>query len=211
MKVRAFPTRKSGRSSESTRIRLLEATLDALSELGYSKTTTVEITKRSGVSRGGMLHHFPTSAHLVAAAITHAARSHEEKLNERVGRRGESESLGRLSAFIDAAWEVYRGPDYYAFLELWVAARTDENLRSSLLQVEPTLAASMRSIGREAMGTEDRDALLIFELTMALMRGLAVTTILGDESRASELLRRWMEIIGAHLHDQEAADGRGAS
>src|SRR6185503_20711778 len=48
---------------------LLDATLDALVELGYGATTTLEVERRAGVSRGARIHHFPTKALLLASAV----------------------------------------------------------------------------------------------------------------------------------------------
>src|SRR5712664_3809714 len=57
--------------SAATRGRLLDATLECLSELGYARTTTTEIAERGGVSRGAQLHHFPTKSELVTEAMGH--------------------------------------------------------------------------------------------------------------------------------------------
>ena len=47
--------------SENTRAAILEATLVCFYDLGYGATTTEKVAKRAGVSRGAMLHHFPSS------------------------------------------------------------------------------------------------------------------------------------------------------
>jgi len=59
--------------SARTRGKVLDATIDCLLELGYANTTTTLISERAGVSRGAQLHHFPTKAELVAAAVEHLA------------------------------------------------------------------------------------------------------------------------------------------
>lgn len=45
--------------SERTKVALRQAAIDSLCELGYAKTTSVEIARRSGVTRGALHHHFP--------------------------------------------------------------------------------------------------------------------------------------------------------
>lgn len=45
--------------SERTKTALREAAVDSLIELGYSKTTGVEIARRAGVTRGALHYHFP--------------------------------------------------------------------------------------------------------------------------------------------------------
>ncbi|MGH9097700.1 MAG: TetR/AcrR family transcriptional regulator, partial [Acidimicrobiales bacterium] len=44
----------------ATRAALLNSAFECLVDLGFSATTTTEIAKRAGVSRGAQLHHFPT-------------------------------------------------------------------------------------------------------------------------------------------------------
>jgi AcrR family transcriptional regulator len=53
--------------SAATRAKLLKATIDCLYEVGYHQTSTVLVTERAKVSRGSMLHHFPTKADLMMA------------------------------------------------------------------------------------------------------------------------------------------------
>ena len=59
---------------ERTRVmrqRLLDATVECLVERGWSGTSTTLVSQRAGVSRGAQLHHFPTKAALVLAAVEH--------------------------------------------------------------------------------------------------------------------------------------------
>ena len=57
--------------SAATRTRLLEATIESLVDHGTQGSTTAGICKRAGVSKGAMLHHYPTKASLFAGAIEH--------------------------------------------------------------------------------------------------------------------------------------------
>src|SRR3712207_8939771 len=55
-----------------TQARLLDAAVECLADLGYAATTTIDVARRAGVSRGAQQHHFRTKAELMAAAIDHA-------------------------------------------------------------------------------------------------------------------------------------------
>ena len=57
--------------SENTRAAILEAALACFYDLGYGATTTEKVAKQAGVSRGAMLHHFPSRQHLVLEAVRH--------------------------------------------------------------------------------------------------------------------------------------------
>ena len=64
------PARQQDRS-RATQRRLLDATVDCLVEVGWAGTTTTLVAERAGVSRGAQLHHYPTKAALVVAAVEH--------------------------------------------------------------------------------------------------------------------------------------------
>lgn len=45
-----------------TREAIFDAAIECLIDLGYGGTTTALIAEHAGVSRGAMLHHFPSRA-----------------------------------------------------------------------------------------------------------------------------------------------------
>src|SRR4051812_14619822 len=122
--------RTNEQRSAATRARILEATIDCLAELGYAKTTTTEIADRAGVSRGAQLHHYPTKAELVAAAMGHLFDEREREF------RGAITSIppgpDRATRAVDLLWSIVSGRTFFAWLELVVAARTDEELRGAM-------------------------------------------------------------------------------
>jgi len=58
---------------EETRRALLDAAVESLIEVGFARTTTLEVQRRADVSRGALLHHFPSKAELLVAAVDHLA------------------------------------------------------------------------------------------------------------------------------------------
>ena len=66
-----MPDPERGREQQrlATRRRIVRAAVDSFEALGYAATTTLEVQRRAGVSRGALLHHFRTRAELVAAAV----------------------------------------------------------------------------------------------------------------------------------------------
>ncbi|MFI2533416.1 TetR/AcrR family transcriptional regulator, partial [Rhodococcus erythropolis] len=62
-------SRTQAERTAAMRGRLLDAAVESLVELGYARTSTQEIARRAGVSRGTQLHHFPTKESLVVAAV----------------------------------------------------------------------------------------------------------------------------------------------
>src|SRR5438477_11049070 len=109
------------RSTETRRL-LLEATADCLYRLGYSGTTTTEIAERAGVSRGAQLHHFPRKEELVITAVEYLFA---RRLGEfRKAFKALPEGADPSREAIDLLWSMYKGPTFYAWLELLVASRS---------------------------------------------------------------------------------------
>src|SRR4030081_2685364 len=78
MAARPKPARPIRASQlEATRRRILDAAVASLIRQGTAATTTVAVQERAGVSRGALLHHFPTHAQLLAATIDELVRRNE--------------------------------------------------------------------------------------------------------------------------------------
>ncbi len=89
--------------SRATQQRLLAATVECLVEHGWAGTTTTLIAERAGVSRGAQLHHYPTKAALVLAAVSHlaerrAAEIRAEAADLRARTTGRARRPGRRPA-----------------------------------------------------------------------------------------------------------------
>ncbi len=101
--------------------------MQCLVDLGWSGTSTTEVARRAGVSRGAQQHHYRTKHDLVAAALEHTLDAQRVAYESAFallppGRRN-------VEGALDLLWEVFRGRPARALLELAVAARTDTELR----------------------------------------------------------------------------------
>jgi AcrR family transcriptional regulator len=140
-----MPTLQEERSAE-TRRRLMEAAVACLYERGYAGTTTIEIASRAGVSRGAQLHHFPTKDELVVSALEYLFDLRARESRNLVAEIPPGSPEQRLRWLVDLNWRIFKGPTFYAWLELVVASRTDAKLR------EPVRSASERLIERVGRG-----------------------------------------------------------
>lgn len=127
------PRRQQERAS-ATRLLLLDATFDCLVSLGYGRTSTPEVLRRTGVSRGALLHHFPTKTDLVCAAVDHVFQRQIQEFGEALAAR--DPGTVTQGAAVELLWESISGDSFYAWLELSVAARTDEALLSKVQEVD---------------------------------------------------------------------------
>jgi AcrR family transcriptional regulator len=132
--------------SAETRRRLLEAAIACLSERGYTGTTTTEIAGRAGVSRGAQVHHFRHKEELVIGALEHISARRLAELEFAFEELPIGGLEFRLETLIDLMWAAFRGPSFYAWLELLVASRTEPILRVAVREANRRLAIGMRKV-----------------------------------------------------------------
>ena len=123
---RPRPRRTNAERSATTREKLIQATIDSLYEEGYSATTTVSVAARARVSRGAMLHQFPTRVAMLLAVAEFIVVDHARLRRERLA---EYEGLKRFYAAADVSWSVHSRPSAIALLEIMMATRSDKDLR----------------------------------------------------------------------------------
>jgi AcrR family transcriptional regulator len=205
---------------EETRGALLEAAVASLLEVGYARTTTLEVQKRAGVSRGALLHHFPSKAALLAAAIEHVVRVRGADLERRLAEMPRGGA--RAGAALDLLWSVYADPHIQVSIELWASARTDAELRAALIGQERAFGRTMRARCRQIFGAEAAsrpgfDEAL--DVTLQLLRGAALTSIMrpGPQHLArlrevwGVVLLRWLGPAGAPATKTEGENGERTS
>lgn len=194
----AAPTRTRRTNRErtaATRARVLNATIDQLAEHGYAATTTVEVAERAGVSRGALVHHFPTRSDLVLSALEYLCERRLDELEGDMARLADSED--RLSAFVDLMWSTFEGPLFLAQLELWIAARTDPDLRARLYPLERGFGKRLSELCGEAMDDPGR-ARPLYEFTKHIMRGMAMERLLkADETGRTAAVEQWKALAQA--------------
>jgi AcrR family transcriptional regulator len=172
----------------ATRAALLDATIECLVEDGYAGTTTTRVVERAGVSRGAQVHHFPTKAELVSEAVLHLARRRAAEAQEEIGKISAADPA-KLGAALDLIWSLHNGPLYAASVELFVAARTDPELRARLAEVERDVTNQVYASAGESFADGGNPKALreCLDLTLAAMRGLALLEFADTGSGK----RRW--------------------
>lgn len=182
-----------------TRAKLLGATIESLIEVGYARTTTVEVGKRAGLSRGAQLHHFPSRADLLVAAIEHLADERSQEFEDALKGRLDAGDEP-IDAMVDMLWEMFSDPLYWATIELMVAARTDPELLGKLEPFERSLGGRIYGAFKELVGRGDREARTAIEMTLYFMRGLAVERIFRtNNAHYGELVEHWKKQLRVML------------
>jgi AcrR family transcriptional regulator len=173
------------------RKRLIEAAIDCLGRLGYGATTLQVVTDAAEVSRGAVLHHFPTKVDLMIAVAEYAA----EKQNRHVRRElaPTKPGLERYLAITEATWEVMTRPPAIALLEIMMGSRSDPELGARFPAVIEAFEAGQREDVWEqaqSVGITDKAAVeAMVTLHTAAMRGLAIEHMFSrDPTRAKSAM-----------------------
>ena len=170
---------RSGR----TRAKVIEATIDLLHRVGYESTSMQRIIQQAGISRGALLHQFPTKVDLMIAVaeqlVSDDLRHYEEVLH------GLTSWERQLELLVDAAWEAFRRPDHQAFLEIWMATRGDDALREQfgpfVAQGDIRTDEGLRRLLADSGAGPDMVA-AVAQMLVGSLRGFAIENLLRDRS-----------------------------
>lgn len=186
---------------EGTRLRLIDATLHCLEHDGFADTTVSRIVAQARLSRGALLHHYPSKNEL----ILDAARTLLARVFERLQALLDPDRLpSSLDKLVEIIWqEFFASGTHVVYLELLVASRRDENLGTLLQSLAPVLEDYLQAtFDRHFISTPNAIAAPyeMFLLTRWLLRGMAVDAhLLTDHQRVKHYLHLWSRLFTAQL------------
>jgi AcrR family transcriptional regulator len=195
------PRRTQAERREQTIGRVIDATISALCDLGYTRTSVTEIGQRAGVSQGGIFRHFETRLDIVVTAAAEVARRQLANFGERVASTDAS-----LRTILELTRAAAREPINAAWHELLSAARTDAELRArlepmiteyyaeivGLARVQPALAAVpddlleplvltvIHAFDGEALASVVHPQPALDEITLALLEAMLTALAMGE-------------------------------
>ncbi|WP_417562284.1 TetR/AcrR family transcriptional regulator [Microbacterium sp.] len=184
-----------------TRERILTAAVQCLAEEGYAATTTSRIQARSGVSRGSLLHQFPSRDDLLIAAVQHLGvqRATDYDAAQAGGSPADADRA------VDALWATFTGPLFSAALQLWTAAQHNPDLAASLVPHERELGRRIRVSAAAMFGERNAAHPRFSELLSLLvssMRGVALTYTFDPRDAATDPhLAAWRRLAHDILDD----------
>jgi AcrR family transcriptional regulator len=176
------PRRTNAERTAATRAKVLDAAGKCLADFGYGKTTTTIVAKLAGVSRGALLHHFPTRAELVVAAAEHLFEQRIDEVRDRAGAL--REGTDRADGVIELLFSMSRDPSVDASLEVIYAGRTDPELGPLVAGLAHRFERGVSDVFAEFFPRPDDPALGAYydavpTLFMAITDGLAVQRASG--------------------------------
>ena len=193
--------RTQAERSAGTREKILSVAIDLLYQKGLRDTSTVDIARAAGVSRGALLHHYPTKEELLKEALRFLLRKEIDNI------RGMASDIDRgaldTEGFFDALWQKFSGPLFMVTLEYVTASRTDPAIKSALQPVAYEFNASLDEIW-ELFFTESsvppgerRKALTA---TLCFMRGMGTQTVWReDPAFFADMLNYWKRFMRSSI------------
>jgi AcrR family transcriptional regulator len=185
--------------SVATRTALLDAAVETLFADGYASATTTKVASRAGVSRGAQLHHFPTKADLLSAAVEHLLERRLVEFREVLASA--APRLERIDVAVDVLWTMFQGPTFAAWVELWVAARTDPDLAATMVEVDRRFTDRSRLMFVEVASVvalyDPKQLEMVRDFTFAVMTGIALQRLVP---RGQRPVADYLDIVKALAH-----------
>ncbi len=185
---------------DETRRALLDAAVESLIEVGFARTTTLEVQRRANASRGALLHHFPSKAELLVAAVDHLAEMRARELKTLAKELPEGRA--RTDAVLELLWQCFAGTFFQVAMELRTAARTDPELKPVLVAAEKALRNGIVAQAKTLFGKDVADHPGLeraLDFTLQFMIGAAMTTVLHDDPRLRDLIEDFKALFPAVL------------
>jgi AcrR family transcriptional regulator len=179
--------------SAATRARILEAAYECLLDGGYRETTVGHVQKRAGVARGTLLHHFPTRGSIMAGVVEDII---ERRLTVLTAVPTDDErGPATWDDVVDLIWGELQSPPFAAALELWVAARTDRDLREALLPLQQRIFLTVHSSVTRLVGDDHPRAPMLVQFTIDLLTGSRLAGILQPRAGTSAVVDAWKQAL----------------
>ncbi|MFT7057645.1 MAG: AcrR family transcriptional regulator [Pseudorhodobacter sp.] len=187
---------------------LRAATVALMVEVGYVNTTTDRISKRAGVSRGALLHHFADKTDLVIDA-TGAMWDSSVAATRQMSASFAAGEID-LAAFIDGLWSrSFSETSVSVTIDMIIAARADARLAAHLSEaLEGRLfaayaeAADVMFAGADLSADQRRVAMT---MATSLIRGLRVADMMqADPALIAAVRGSLVGMLTTILHSKGA-------
>ncbi len=196
------------KAPERRRRLIVDAALDVLRERGFAGARMADIAARAGTSPALVAYHFKTLAGVLSEALTIAEDTFYADLDHLLA--GTSGALAKLWACVDLA--ASGGPaigDWVLWMEVWVQALRDDQVRATREQLDRRWRRTLRDVIQQGLDEGvfrcDDPVTASFRLA-SLMDGLAVQLALRDpDLTTTRMIKLWREAAVLELGIDSAA------
>jgi len=198
--------------SRQTQARVTQATIECILAKGIRATSTVDVARLAGVSRGALVHQYPSKTLLMQAAL-------EDLLNrevESVREMAVSVKAGELNfdSLLKALHEHFKGDMYMVTLEYLTNARTDPAILEVLVPLAVKFNESLEQIWEQLVASAEHSShqnRVALNATLCMMRGMGAQSIWRDDPELyRDMLLFWKETLiklGFSASDEKRGGG----
>lgn len=191
--------------SKETRRRTMDAAVTCLCRDGYPATSTSSVAVEAGLTRGAILHHFPTKIDLMLAVADEAVR--RSSARRRALLKALPRGIERFRSLTDVSWTVQQEPEAMALLEILMGSRGDAELVGRLPGLLERLEAyeldGVLELTHDLGLRDDARVEAMITLHQAALRGLSIELLFAQDRRrvdaAFALLKSYKDVFIAQM------------
>jgi AcrR family transcriptional regulator len=204
--LRRAPKRERRSHAErtaETRAKILAAVVDAIAEVGFHRTTAVEITRRAGVTWGAVQHHFGDKDGILVAVLEDSFGRFAARLEDVPVERLALDR--RVALFVGRAWQHFTSREYASTYEILLDhLRREDPPQPSGVRWQIQMSRAWERVWRRFFGdvaVPRKRQLRLQHYTVAVLTGLASTRMLegGEPSLPREELALLEETLVREL------------
>ncbi len=182
---------------------IIAAAAEVLYERGLFDTRIGDVAERAGTSSPTILYYFESKDRLLEEAVDQTDRDFYTRVTE-----GQARQRSAVDKLVHLVTETSLGPagltDWTLWMEMWVRARRDENVRSTYFRLDRRQRGLIADIVREGQASGEFDAAADpddFALALSgLMDGLGVQVTLGQpDVTAERMIDRCLALASSEL------------
>lgn len=179
------------KASQDTREKILDAATAIAFEQGPSNVSLDAVAARAGVSKGGLLYHFPSKSKLLQSVVSRSLETYDAQLNARVAA-SDNDANALLLACLDLALEDYLC-GHKPPAGVLAAMAEDPSFLDPVRAYENALLTRLKE-----ESSDTGLALACFYAT----RGVKCAEVMGfgpvEPSEVEELIGRLRQLVGEH-------------
>ncbi len=179
---------------------------------GYGGVTNIKVADAAGVSRGAMMHHFPTRQALIVATVEYAYKKLAEFRTAELMKV--EPGLARYRKIVDLAIVTNKMPEGATCNEVRIGSRSDPEIRAAVTPIMSFISEDygrmVSRLAREAGLTPTRELQGLTGVIAMSTRALAINTFTYPSKQAAEnvlwMLRSMREDVIARQLGEHVAE-----
>jgi len=182
------------------RQRIIDAAMESIVEVGYARTTVGEVVRRAGVTKGAFVYVFKNKQDLIKATVEYLFEAGRIKTANVVFNS--DPSIEDIEKNLQSVADVLLDKIGMAIFEVWMASRTDPELRETFRLVEGKNRFLRKQVLEQTLGDkalQSTDILMLSEGLVMLLRGLSLQEVLDGGVAQGDLWLWWRRRLAEEM------------